>query len=103
MSTSTGAGQYIDSSVRILTTGMKSYWGGSRAFPGPLPAGPFQAFFRDHEVDLSHYYSAYPDATVTTIRGALDKRARLIDFVVRAQDMSSEQRREAFLEEFGSR
>ena len=28
------------------------------------PAGPFQAFFRDHEVDRSHYYCAYPDATV---------------------------------------
>ena len=33
--------QYIDSSVRILTTGMKTYWGSSVAFPGPLPAGPF--------------------------------------------------------------
>ena len=76
--------QYIDSSVRILTTGMKSYWSSSKAFPGPLPAGPFQAFFREHEVDLSHYWSAYPDATVTTIRQALKLEQRLDMFAHRA-------------------
>ena len=76
--------QYIDSSVRVLTTGMKSYWGSSLAFPGPLPAGPFQAFFRDHEVDLSHYWCAYPDATVTTIRQALKLEERLDMFAHRA-------------------
>ncbi len=82
--------QYIDSSVRVLTTGMKAYWGTSRAFPGPLPAGPFQAFFRDHEVDLSHYYSAYPDATVTTIRQALELEERLDMFAHRAGLMQEE-------------
>jgi hypothetical protein len=76
--------QYIDSSVRVLTSGMKGYWSSSRAFPGPLPAGPFQAFFRDHEVDLSHYYSAYPDATVTIIRQAIELEERLDMFAHRA-------------------
>jgi hypothetical protein len=83
--------QYIDSSVRILTTGMKTYWGSSRAFPGPLPAGPFQAFFRDHEVDLSHYYSAYPDATVTIVRQALELEQRLDMFAHRAGLISAAQ------------
>jgi hypothetical protein len=77
--------QYIDSSVRVLTTGMKSYWSSSKAFPGPLPAGPFQAFFRDHEVDLSHYYCAYPDATVSIVRSALALEERLDMFAHRAQ------------------
>ncbi len=76
--------QYIDSSVRILTSGMKSYWSSSREFPGPLPAGPFQAFFREHEVDLSHYWCAYPDATVTSIRQALALEERLDMFAHRA-------------------
>ena len=76
--------QYIDSSVRVLTGGMKAYWGSSRTFPGPLPAGPFQAFFRDHEVDLSHYYCAYPDATVTIVRSALALEQRLDMFAHRA-------------------
>ena len=47
-------------------------------------------------------FAAYGQASVERIRGALDKRARLTDFVVRAQDMEPAQRRAAFLEEFGS-
>ncbi len=70
--------------MRVLTGGMKSYWGSSRAFPGPLPAGPFQAFFRDHEVDLDHYHCAYPDATVTIVRQALVLEERLDMFAHRA-------------------
>jgi hypothetical protein len=76
--------QYIDSSVRILTTGMKSFWTSSLTFPGPLPAGPFQAFFRVHEVDVDHYYCAYPDATVTMVRSALELEQRLDMFAHRA-------------------
>jgi hypothetical protein len=83
--------QYIDSSVRVLTTGMKSYWSSSRAFPGPLPAGPFQAFFRDHEVDLDHYHCAYPDATVTIIRHALVLEQRLDMFAHRAGILAERQ------------
>jgi len=76
--------QYIDSSVRVLTGGMKTYWNSSKEFPGPLPAGPFQAFFREHEIDLSHYWCAYPDATVTIIRRALELEERLDMFAHRA-------------------
>jgi len=76
--------QYIDSSVRILTSGMKAFWGSSQAFPGPLPAAPFQRFFKDHEVDTSHLYCAYPQATVTIVRSALALEQRLDTFADRA-------------------
>lgn len=76
--------QYIDSSVRVLTTGMYTFWGSSRRFPGPLPAGPFQAFFKAHEIDCSHYYCAYPEATVTIVRSALELEQRLDMFAHRA-------------------
>lgn len=76
--------QYIDSSVRVLTGGMKAFWSSSLTFPGPLPAGPFQAFFKTHEVDTSHYYCAYPDATVTIVRSALALEERLDMFAHRA-------------------
>lgn len=79
--------QYIDSSVRVLTTGMYTFWGSSRRFPGPLPAGPFQAFFKAHEVDTSHLYCAYPEATVTIVRSALALEQRLDMFAHRAQNI----------------
>lgn len=91
--------QYIDSSVRVLTTGMYTFWGSSRRFPGPLPASPFQAFFRAHEVDCSHYYCAYPEATVTTVRAALDLERRLDMFAHRAANLP-EQRFDAAWEAF---
>ncbi len=92
--------QYIDSSVRVLTSGMKAFWGSSAAFPGPLPAAPFQKFFRDHEVDVSHYYCAYPDATVTIVRSALELETRLDMFAHRAgviQEDAFEDAWDAFL------
>ena len=94
--------QYIDSSVRVLTTGMKSFWGSSHTFPGPLPAGPFQRFFKVHEVDFSHYYCAYPDATVTIVRSALALEQRLDMFAHRAaliQEDAFEEAWDAFLED----
>jgi hypothetical protein len=94
--------QYIDSSVRVLTTGMYTFWGSSRRFPGPLPASPFQAFFKVHEVDTSHYYCAYPEATVTTVRAALDLEQRLAMFAHRAANLPAErfdEAWEAFLED----
>ena len=94
--------QYIDSSVRILTTGMKSFWGSSQTFPGPLPAAPFQQFFKDHEVDTSHYYCAYPQATVTIVRSALALEERLDMFAHRAENIppaAFDAAWEAFLED----
>jgi hypothetical protein len=79
--------QYIDSSVRVLTTGMYSFWSSSRTFPGPLPASPFQRFFKVHEIDTSHYYCAYPEATVTIVRAALALEERLVMFAHRAQNI----------------
>ncbi len=94
--------QYIDSSVRVLTGGMKAFWSSSQTFPGPLPAAPFQQFFRDHEVDLSHYYCAYPDATVTMVRSALQLEERLEMFAHRAgliSEAAFEDAWDAFLED----
>lgn len=94
--------QYIDSSVRVLTTGMYTFWGSSRRFPGPLPAGPFQAFFKVHEVDASHYHCAYPEATVTIVRSALELEERLDMFAHRAANIPAEQfdaAYDAFLED----
>jgi hypothetical protein len=94
--------QYIDSSVRVLTTGMKSFWGASQTFPGPLPAGPFQRFFKVHEVDVGHYYCAYPDATVTIVRSALALEQRLDMFAHRAallQESAFDDAWDAFLQD----
>jgi hypothetical protein len=85
-----GWDQYVDASVRILTRGMKIYWGSSRGFPGPLPGRGFKAFFRRHELPCSHYYCAYPEATVTTVRQALALEPELDALAARAPHMDPE-------------
>jgi hypothetical protein len=68
--------QYIDAFSRILTFGMKVFWGSSYGFPGPVPTEPFKRYIRHNEYIPDHYYSAYPDATVTMIESALSLEER---------------------------
>ena len=84
-----GWDQYVESSVRVLNSGMKLFWGSSRTYPGPLPARPFLKFFRDHEVNCAHYYCAYPEATVKTVRQALELEERLDALVEQARGMDA--------------
>ena len=85
-----GWDQYVDSSVRILTNGMNLFWGPSVGFPKPLPARGFKAFFRRHELPCSHYYCAYPDATVRTVRAATALEPKLDALAARAGDLEPE-------------
>jgi len=72
--------EYIDAFSHILTSGMAAFWGSSYGFPKALPVGPFKEYIQDNETQASHYYSAYPEATITMITAALaldDKLAPL--------------------------
>ncbi|MGH2918334.1 MAG: hypothetical protein ACRDLS_07015 [Solirubrobacteraceae bacterium] len=64
--------EYIDAFSHILTSGMAGFWGSSYGFPKALPTAPFKQYIQHNETEASHYYSAYPDATVTMVKGALD-------------------------------
>ena len=76
--------EYIDAFSHILTKGMKKFWGSSYGFPGALPTAPFKAYIRQHEVEVSHYWSAYPHASTTMITAALALDARLDAFAAEA-------------------
>jgi hypothetical protein len=64
--------EYIDAFSYVLTLGMWAFWGSSYGFPWALPPSPFKDYIRAHEYEAGHYYSAYPDATATTVLSALD-------------------------------
>jgi hypothetical protein len=63
--------EYIDAFSHILTSGMAAFWGSSFGFPKALPVGPFKTYIQENEVEASHYYSAYPQATSTMVKSAL--------------------------------
>jgi hypothetical protein len=64
--------EYIDAFSHILTKGMNFFWGSSYGFPTPLPTAPFKRYIKEHEIEASHFYSAYPDATTTIVLAAKD-------------------------------
>lgn len=63
--------QYIDAFSYVLGWRLALIWTSSFGFPGTTPAEHFKAYIRGNEYDASHYYSAYPDATATTVCAAL--------------------------------
>lgn len=83
--------QYIDAFAEVVPNRMRSIWGSSFGFPGPLPTGPFKAYIRRNEFVANHYYSAYPQATTTMILSALQLEARLRQFARRSASMAAEE------------
>ena len=83
--------QYIDAFSEVIPDRMRTIWGSSFGFPGPLPTGPFKAYIRRNEFVANHYYSAYPEATTTMILSSLELEARLRQFVKRTATMKAEE------------
>lgn len=69
--------EYIDAFSHILTSGMAAFWGSSYGFPKALPVGPFKLYIQANETEACHYYSAYPHATITMIKTALELDEKL--------------------------
>lgn len=82
--------EYIDAFSYVLTLGMWAFWGSSYGFPNALPAGPFKEYIRRNEYTANHYYSAYPEATATTVLGALELAPKVAELQRRAPGMSPE-------------
>ena len=83
--------EYIDAFSHILTRGMTFFWGSSYGFPKPLPTAPFKAYIRRNEIEASHFYSAYPEATTTIVNGALELDTKFRDFKKRSAGMNPQQ------------
>jgi hypothetical protein len=82
--------EYIDAFSHILTAGMAAFWGSSFGFPKALPVGPFKEYITENETAASHYYSAYPEATITMVKAALELDEKLAPLKRGAKGMSPE-------------
>ncbi len=92
---------WLDELAELLGPEAPEIWGRCIGCPQPASGSALKAYLWRNQLDSGVVFAAYGQASVTQIRGALDKRARLEDFVIRAQDMQPAQRRKAFLKEFG--
>lgn len=90
--------EYIDAFSHVLTDKMIQLWGTSYGFPGPQPTEPFKQYIKHSErrLEASHFYSAYPDATVTMITQALKLDDQLSGLKAIADDLTPEKFATAF-------
>ena len=82
--------QYIDAFSEVVPFRMKSIWGTSYGFPGPLPVEAFKQYIRNNEFVANHYWSAYPGATTTEIVSAAHLQAALDELRAAAPGLSPE-------------
>ena len=92
---------YLRELVELIPDEAAQIWGHCIGCPQPAEGAALKAYLHRNQVDSGVVFAAYGNASVGHVKRALDKRARLIDFAVRAQDMQSGERRAAFLQEFG--
>jgi hypothetical protein len=93
---------YLHELVELMPDVAARIWSHCVGCPQPAEGAALKAYLHRNQVDSGVAFAAYGHESVAQIKRALDKRARLIDFAVRAQEMAPAQRREAFLQEFGS-
>jgi hypothetical protein len=83
--------QYIDAFSYTVARQMSLIWGSSYGFPGPMPVQPFKDYIRRNEFLANHYYSAYPGASTTNIRSALELKRQFDVFQKEAGQITSEE------------
>lgn len=90
--------EYIDAFSHVLTDKMVQLWGSSYGFPGPQPTVPFKDYIKHSEqrLEASHFYSAYPESTVTMISQSLELDAQLEKLKASAASLSPDEFAEAF-------
>ncbi len=91
---------YLDELCDRLAPEAPEIWGRCCGCPPGASGAPLKAYLLHNKIDTGFFVAAYPDATVAEVKAALVARARLIDFAVRAQDMSRDELQRGFAAAF---
>lgn len=91
---------YLDDLVHALAGEAPEIWGRCVGCPSPAAGGALKRYLVHNQLDAGFFFAAYGEATVDDVRRALDKRTRLIAFLLRTQGMAPGAVREQFVAEF---
>jgi hypothetical protein len=92
--------RYLDALCSELQPEAREIWGRCVGCPPSAAGDELKRYLLHNQVDTGFFVAAYPDATVPHVRSCLATRDRLIAFAQRAQGMSPQQLRSAFVAEF---
>jgi hypothetical protein len=87
---------YIDAFSEIIPTGIDGIWKWTVNYDPSRPLTRFKKHIAANQADTDYYYSAYPGASTTDIRLALDLQAKLQAFADQALTMAPDQFDEAY-------
>jgi hypothetical protein len=87
---------YLDAFVYVLPTQTWSVWVKCYDFPGTKCATPFKEWARAHDVECLHYWSAYPEASVTEVDAALGLVEAAREFHAKSADLDDAAWRASF-------
>jgi hypothetical protein len=91
---------FFDDLCDKLATEAETIWACCKGAPVPTRGAPLQEYLKHNQIATGLFYAAYPNASVTTVKRALDVREKAIAFAARGQGMELGALREAFLQEF---
>jgi hypothetical protein len=91
---------YLDELVRALAPEAGEIWGRCVGCPDPAAGGALKHYLEHNQLDAGFFFAAYGESTVADVKRALDKRERLIAFMLRTQGMEPATLQEVFVREF---
>jgi hypothetical protein len=92
---------YLDELCEELVDEAEHIWGVCIGAPHPTLGPALKAYLLHNQIHTGLFFSAYPNATVTDVRHALEARNRAVAFAVEAQGMEPAALQQAFRAEFG--
>ena len=93
-------GSYLDELVDALAPEAGEIWGRCVGCPEPAAGRAMARYLAHNQLDAGFFFAAYGEASVADVKRALDKRERLIAFLLRTQGMEPAPLQEAFVREF---
>lgn len=91
---------FLDELCDKLAAEAEAIWACCTGAPVPVRGVALKDYLKHNQVQTGLFFAAYPNASVTTVKRALDARTKAIAFAARAQGMELPALREAFLQEF---
>jgi hypothetical protein len=90
--------QYLEVFSAALPIDLNKIWRWSECFPSTIPVTPFKRYVAQMQLETDHYYVAYPQASTTDVKAALEVHDALEDLSRRSDELSPAEFGDAWLE-----
>jgi hypothetical protein len=87
---------YIDAFSEVIPVGIDGIWQWTVNYDRTRPVTRFKQHIAANQADTDYYYSAYPGASTTDVRQALDLDAKLLAFADKALALSPDEFDDAY-------